>query len=121
MRDSKKVSGVFLCKEQKMVEFDGDESQRLKQQGMDEAASSKFELLEIARTIAKEVAVSQGSVTADDVAMELSDRSLPQLGAAAGSLFRNGSFYWTGLRIASKQTLNHGRELKVWKLKTQEV
>lgn len=102
-----------------METFDKDESLRLKEQGMKQAAKNRPELLRIARTIAREIAVSQGTVTADDVAAELVSRSLPRLGAAAGSVFKPKEFEWTGLRVVSEQTTNRGRELKVWKLKTK--
>ena len=99
-----------------MESFDKDESLRLKKTGMKQAAENRPELLRIARTIAREIAVSQGTVTADDVAAELASRSLPLLGAAAGSVFKPKEFEWTGLRVVSEQTTNRGRELKVWKL-----
>jgi len=103
-----------------MKTLDKDESERLKTNGMELAASNRKELLNIARTIAKEIAVSQGSVTSDDVAMELDNRALPRLGPAAGSLFTTSDFMWTGQRVRSEQPLNHGREIRVWKLNQPE-
>jgi len=99
-----------------MKTYDTDESLRLKQKGMELAAEKRPELLRIAREIAKEIATSQGTVTADDVAAELDNRSLPRLGPAAGSLFKTPDFKWTGLRVFSEQMANHGREFRVWKL-----
>ena len=99
-----------------MESFDKDESLRLKNRGMELAAQKRPELLKIARIIAKEIAVSQGTVTADDVASELDSRALPRLGPAAGSLFKTADFEWTGQRVFSEQAANHGREIRVWKL-----
>jgi hypothetical protein len=102
-----------------MTKFDMEESKRLKEHGIKTAAGKRPELLRIARTIAKEIAVSQGTVTADDVAVEMASRKLGNLGATAGSLFRGNDFVWTGLRVMSKQVNNHGRELKVWTTRKQ--
>ena len=97
-----------------MTKFDMEESKRLKEHGIESAAEKRPELLRIARTIAKEIAVAQGTVTADDVAEELRDRALGEMGPAMASVFRISEFKWTGLRVMSKQVNNHGRELKVW-------
>lgn len=97
-----------------MTKFDMEESKRLKEHGIKAAAKKRPELLRIARTIAKEIAVSQGTVTADDVAEELRERALGDMGPAMASVFRTRDFEWTGLRVMSKQVNNHGRELKVW-------
>jgi hypothetical protein len=102
-----------------MTKFDMEESKRLKESGIKAAAEKRPELLKIARTIAKEIAVSQGTVTADDVAEELRDRALGDMGPAMASVFRTLDFEWTGLRVMSKQVSNHGRELKVWTTRKQ--
>ena len=100
--------------------LDRDESLRLKQNGMEQAAINRPELLRTARTIARQIAGDRGYVTADDVAKELIARNKPKLGPAAGSLFKPKEFEWTGLRVVSAQTTNRGRELKVWKLKPSQ-
>ena len=97
--------------------FDHAEAQRRKADGQQLAANNRDELLTVARSIAREVAELRGRVTADDVAAELDRRGLPQLGPAAGSLFRGSQWQFTGKRVVSKQLRNHGRELKVWELK----
>jgi len=102
-----------------MTTFDMEESKRLKEHGIRVAAEKRPELLRIARTIAKEIAVSQGTVTADDVAEELRDRALGDMGPAMAAVFRSRDFEWTGLRVMSKQVSNHGRELKVWATRKQ--
>ena len=102
-----------------MTTFDMEESKRLKEHGIKAAAKKRPELLRIARTIAKEIAVSQGTVTADDVAEELRERALGDMGPAMASVFRSSDFAWTGLRVMSKQVNNHGRELKVWTTRKQ--
>jgi len=99
-----------------MKTLDKDESERLKANGKGLAASKRKEQLKTARVIAKEIAARQGTVTSDDVAVELDNRALERLGPAAGSLFTTSDFMWTGQRVRSKQPLNHGREIRVWKL-----
>jgi hypothetical protein len=97
--------------------FDQAESQRLKAEGMAAAESARYGDLETARLIAYEIGEGT-TLTADDVAQEMERRGLiPNLGPAAGSLFKGGRWEFTGHRVRSTRVTNHGRELKVWRLK----
>jgi hypothetical protein len=74
--------------------------------------TTKTELLKRARAIALQLAQTNGTVTADDVAKRLDD----PLGPLAGSVFKTPDFEFTGERVRSTQKNNHSRELKVWRL-----
>lgn len=98
--------------------FNHSEAQRLKEEGMALAADAQADLLTLARAIAVEEAMKhpRRHCHADMVGRELKRRGLPSsLGHAAGSIFRGDEWEWTGLRIQSQRTTNHGRELKVWR------
>lgn len=87
------------------------ESEQLKEEGIERAAKAKPELLELARKIARSVALEKGEVNADDVA-----KLMPEpLGNASGAIFKRG-FVFTGKRVKSKRPHAHANELKVWKL-----
>lgn len=75
------------------------------------------ELLNRARAIALQLANTNGTVTADDVANRLDT----PLGPLAGSVFKTGDFEFTGERVRSSQKNNHSRELKVWRLTPEGV
>lgn len=96
--------------------FDMDESQKRKEEGMERAASKKPTSLEIIRVFCREFCKRNGIVTADDAGRYAEDCGIA-LGNAAGSLFKGGEFEFTGERIISVRKKNHGRELKVWRLK----
>ena len=92
--------------------FNALESQARKDAGMQLAAEAQAANLSQARIYARAYALKHGTVTADDVG-----REYPDLGPAAGSLFRGGAFKWTGEFAKSARTTNHGRLLRVWALK----
>lgn len=110
--------------------YDARESKRLKDAGMLKAAKNRKYLLEIARTIARRIALAGGGVsttqpltgkmdlcvTADDVGAEMEAKGYPDLGPAAGSIFKTKEWVWTGHRIRSNKISNHARELRVWRL-----
>jgi hypothetical protein len=99
--------------------FDGEQSERLKVWGMARAESNHGDRLTIARTLARQHARwNGGEVTSDDVGRLLEKHGLDgNLGAAAGSLFRGDEWVFTGRRVKSTRVTNHGREIKVWRLK----
>lgn len=92
------------------------QGEALKDQGMKDAALSREDLLETARRIAHAIALALPGrrCHADLVAQEMERRGLPDLGPAAGSLFKGGNWRFTGERVKSRRTANHARELKVW-------
>lgn len=98
--------------------FDITESLDLKAGGMELAATTRSELLDTARAIALELG-RRGDVTADDVGRMMEQRgyAVEDLGPAAGSIFKTKQWQFTGVRVASSRKSNHGRELKVWRLK----
>lgn len=85
----------------------------LKDSGMTRAAEAKPELLARARSILVRLAINNGECTADDLPEDMR----VALGPAMGSLFKGGMWVFTGKRKVSHLVSNHGRELKVWRLK----
>jgi len=100
--------------------FDFDESQEAKTIGMDRAAASSeaVNILSLGREIARRLAKQNGETNADAVGEVLErDHGINTLGPAAGSLFRGSCWEFTGRRMVSSRVSNHGRELKIWRLK----
>ena len=90
-----------------------------KNTGMAAAAEAKAERLNVARQIALYLGACSpdNTCTADAVGKELRRRGLDDnLGPAAGSIFKDGNWEFTGERILSSRKSNHARELKVWRL-----
>jgi hypothetical protein len=97
--------------------FDFDEGQRLKAEGMTQAAEQVPTLLEKARQIAVQLCQEQGFITIDDVHAALSESEREILGNAAGSIFRGSHWAFSGDWQPSTRTTNHGRYVRVWRLK----
>jgi hypothetical protein len=97
--------------------FDAAESRRRKAHGMAIAADAVPTMLDRARFFAAGLAVLQGEVTADDVSEWLEAKGLPDLGPAAGSLFRGKEWEFTGRFIQSTRKTNHARLLRIWRLR----
>ena len=100
--------------------FKKEVSLRLKEEGMEAAAKSNYELLELARREAKEIAKCNFDETcdADQVGMALLKKhNISSLGPVAGSIFREPCWEWTGEFVKSSRITNHARNLYVWKLK----
>jgi hypothetical protein len=95
---------------------DGESEKRI---GMDRAKRNRRDLLETARQIAREIALSRESrsLTMDAVITLFRKRGHdPQeLGPAAGSVFSGRDWSFTGERVNSQRVKNHARELKVWR------
>jgi hypothetical protein len=109
---------------QGQLTFDLSEGERRKEDGITQAedAYSRRSLIVIARKIALDIASDRGSVTADDVFMEMEKRNLnPELlGNAAGSLFRGKEFVFFGDWKKSARVSNHARMNRVWHLVGRE-
>ena len=100
-----------------MTTFDKRASLALKDEGMLAAASVSSHLV-LARKIASRLAVERGETNADQVGRILKrDYGIESLGPAAGSLFKGPEWEFTGRRVLSARKKNHGREIKVWRLK----
>lgn len=100
--------------------FDYAESQRRAEIGIGIAADQNASLCIKAREIAVELCRKQGTVTMDDVQRELVARKvcgIKDLGNAAGGVFRDRRFEFTGRRIKSARIHAHSNEIKVWRLK----
>jgi len=96
--------------------FDAIESAELKEQAL--AKIDSADVLTLARQCAKEWAKRFGTVNADIVGIEMSERyDIATLGPAAGALFRGPEWEFTGQRVLSSRVSNHSREIKVWRLK----
>ena len=99
--------------------FDFAEAKRRKEDGMAIAADNVGDWLGIARDIAVELAKKDPErlCDADRVGKELYERhGIKSLGPAAGSLFKQRHWEFTGDRFLSERKSNHARELKVWRL-----
>ena len=98
--------------------FDTAESRRRKREGMELAANARKSELDLAREVAIHLARAYGEVHADMVIAYLHEHhGISTLGNAAGSLFRDARFVWTGGRIKSSRKHAHRNELKVWRLR----
>lgn len=99
--------------------FDAAEADRRKEEGRQRAAFARADLLLVAQACARAVAGRLGSVTMDDVALELSlvGEDASCLGNAAGSVFRGEEWEWTGQVVRSARPSTHGRMIRVWRLR----
>ena len=96
-----------------------ESSEVAKEEGMKQAARNRLLILRYARQVALRIAKSRldRTCTADDVQFALVREgfSCSSLGNAAGSLFRQKFWVFTGERIRSKRVASHSREVKVWR------
>ena len=98
--------------------FDRDESQRRKEDGMELGASNRESQLSLARRVARMQCVINGKTNADEVGRHLHEiYGIDSLGPAAGSIFKGKEFEFTGEFVQSERKTNHGRLLRVWKLR----
>ncbi len=90
----------------------------LANKGIALAADNKGELVTRGRNIALRIAATRGEVTADDVQYELAKEgvSVKALGNAAGAIFRDRRFKFTGRMAKSTRIHAHGNLLRVWEL-----
>jgi hypothetical protein len=98
--------------------FDKAASQAKKKDGMATAANNRPAALALAKFIAERLAREHGTVNADMVGRELKlKHGIESLGGAAGSIFRDSCWEWTGEWVKSARVTNHSRMLRVWRLK----
>lgn len=99
--------------------FDAAEADRRKEEGRQRAAAANPWLLATAQRCARRVAERLGSVSMDDVALELASagEDVSRLGNAAGSVFRGEEWEWTGQVVRSARPSTHGRMIRVWRLR----
>jgi hypothetical protein len=100
--------------------FDATQAAREKELGMARAQSNRSEVLANALDVAILIGRNNAEVTIDDVFITMAafDMHPELLGNAAGSVFRFMSlFEFTGRWVKSKRVSNHGRYIRVWRLK----
>lgn len=98
--------------------FNLKEGKRRKQEGMDLAALAKPTLLLRCQIWARKYAEQHGYCNADIVAAMLDANNLPQLGCAAGSLFKERCWiHRPGDTIPSARPRNHAHHIRNWRLK----
>ncbi len=100
-----------------MKDFDEKLAQALKRRGMSLAEENNSDALEFARAVAESLPNAATGITADHVGRALKRLGKKNcLGPAAGSLFKEKKWRFTGTWIASVRTKNHGRMLREWQL-----
>ena len=106
------------------MKFHESIGEQLRLDGMQQAAGNTKEQLDIARKVAKQIALRRKdrTVTADDVGRVLKEvYGLDTLGPAAGSIFKTNDWEFTGQWRKSKRVTNHSRMLRVWRLASWTV
>ena len=93
----------------------------LAEAGMAFAVSKRSPLVDAIRLRVRVLAQCRDdrTATADDVDTALADlkRTHAELGNAAGAIFRDGNWLFTGQWQASTRDSNHARPVRVWQLK----
>jgi len=99
--------------------FDAAEAERHAAEGIELAAKQRASLVVEAREIAVSIARRKGTVNADDVVREMCvlGYGVHALGNAAGAIFRDARFTFTGAYVRSERVHGKGNLLRVWKLK----
>ena len=100
--------------------FDLEAGLAAKEAGIKLAARRRKIMLGAAQNIANVIALSnRDGITSDDVLWEMADLDYDTsaLGNAAGAIFRGPQWECIGWR-PSKRVSNHGRAIRVWKLKS---
>jgi hypothetical protein len=95
----------------------------LRDEGIATAVASRSELVALLRAELQQIAARRQSklATADDVHEVLVALKMrhSDLGNAAGALFRDGNWLFTGEWKQSMRSPNHARAIRVWQLKQQ--
>jgi hypothetical protein len=102
------------------TEFNYEAGQEARDAGLERASNPFFrrKALDDARSIARAWAQRNGSVTFDDVYLEMKilNKHPENLGPAAGNVFRTGEFIPCGWKQSNRES-NHARAMRVWRLK----
>lgn len=100
--------------------FSLETGEELKASGMERAAKNpkRMETLRLAQKIAIDVGKRQTRVSIDDVLVEMEHLKLDfsSLGPAAGNVFKDKRWIFTGNWEKSIRTSNHGRYNRIWTL-----
>lgn len=97
--------------------FDLVQGELAKDKGIERASEPHAADLDMARTIARQIATDKGEVSADDVQLALKKVGYELLGKSAGSLFRTKEWIFTGRWRKSPRVSNHGHENRIWRLR----
>ena len=89
----------------------------LKQRGMSIAAEQRTKTLRMCREYLYDLARRQTTVTADDAQAWVEQMGLPPLGNAAGSLFRQPHWEFTGVWEPSRRSSNHAHLNRTYRLR----
>lgn len=103
-----------------MAQFDLQLGLQLKERGLELASEKREDVLSLARKLARQIALRHPKrhCSADDVYIALTPYDLvDDLGPAAGNLFRGAEWEFTGLWTPSRRSTNHGRSIRIWRLK----
>ncbi len=100
--------------------FDIELGEALKVMGMERSANFKTDLLRLGRKFCESAAYKRINLTAtaDDATKGFHSIGMPAsaLGNAAGSLFKERHWIFTGEYRKSKRISNHAHRIMVWKL-----
>lgn len=98
--------------------FDFAAGKAAKTEGVQRVGEHNENFVDRMRGVAIAIAQDKGTVSADDLRAFAERRGIaPSHPNAWGAVFNARFFECTGVRIRSKFTSNHAREIKVWRLK----
>ena len=97
--------------------FDAELGEKLKEEGMDLAAERRAAALEVARSLAFQIARHRVDITADDVYRVMPPHLAEALGPAAGRIFTGRMWRFTGRWVKSQRASNRSRFIRVWRLR----
>lgn len=100
------------------LEFDLTQARKRAEDGIQSVGQRNASWLELARSVARQIADERGTVTADDVRRVLyADGHRPNHYNAWGAVFRRGSgLRWTGRYHTSRVVIGHGNQQRIWEL-----
>lgn len=101
--------------------FDLPTALDLRDRGIERAADRNGRMVHTARQIALDICKEKGTATMDDVMEALIEKGHGAhcLGNAAGGIFRDKRFEFTGQWITSKRVWSRGNQLRVWRLSAE--
>ena len=97
--------------------YQAEKEELAKEAGLSLAEAARTSTMAYARALARRFALectASREITIDDVQILLGGRSL---GNAAGAVFRNGEWEFSGRWMKSARKGNHHRMIRVWRLK----
>ena len=96
------------------LDFNLDRAIVLRDRGIRQCADNNQHFLEVARNVARQIAMRKGDVTSDDVRRECPINPLHH--NCWGGIW-DGAWKWTGEYRTSHIVSRHGDPQKVWRLK----